>query len=345
VTLPLSPNHGPKQWKRPVLLVNAGSRSGPALIDLTRSTLETLGLPLLAAELVEGHALVERLRHWMNDGADLLIVGGGDGTLRLTAEEMRGGETTLGILPLGTGNNFARDLGLPIDLAGACKALVRGETRTIELGEAEFDDGTVAVFVNAAHVGFFGQANPQITPHLKRRYGYFAYAIGGWRAYRAFAPFHLALSTGGASRRWDVVQVSAILGRTYAGGIGEIPGETLQDRRMTLTVLEVNALLRLAYSVLHIARSRHAKPARAHRYRLKEVRLVTDPPQEVNLDGEITGTTPVTFRVTPRALRVVAGGSADAALSRPLNPWLVVGGAAVGLLAGLWIGRRLRPPS
>lgn len=331
-------------WKHPALLVNAGSRSGPAWMDRARQTLEAQGLSLMSAELVGGGELRNRLRFRMEQGADLLIVGGGDGTLRLAAEELHGSDVTLGVLPLGTGNNFARDLHLPLRLSDACAALVHGESRAIELGEAEFADGTRAIFVNAAHVGLFGMANPQMSPELKRRYKRFAYLVGAWRAYRAFAPFHLTLTSGEITKRWDVFQVSAILGRVYAGGVGAIPGETLQDRRMTVTVLEVDYLLRIASVMWRIARSRHAGPARSHRFRLKEAHLDSDPPMEVNLDGEMLGMTPVTFRVLPHALRVVVGEEPDPAPFR-FDPRYLAGGAALGYLAGTKIGKRWRDGS
>ncbi|MBW3625125.1 MAG: hypothetical protein KY468_17145 [Armatimonadetes bacterium] len=320
--------------------MNAGSRSGPLLMETARVSLESHGLPLMAAELVAGDALEERIHRWSEEGADLLIVGGGDGTLRLAAEALQGRQVTLGALPLGTGNNFARDLGMPLPLPDACRVLAEGRTSVVELGEAVFADGSRAVFVNAAHVGLFGLANPVMDPGLKRRYGHFAYLIGSWRAWRDFAPFRLDMTADDVSEQWDATHVSAIMGRTYAGGFGAIPGETLEDRRLTLTVLEVAPLLRLASIAWRVARSSHAGPARVHRFRMRTARLEAHPPQSVNLDGEILGHTPVTFRVRPRALRVIVGEKPVSAPAR--NPWQLAGGAAVGLLAGSLLGRQYR---
>jgi diacylglycerol kinase family enzyme len=326
-----------------VLIVNEGSRSGPAEMDAARLSLEAEGLPLHAAEMVRGETLRERTAHWKAQGADLIIVGGGDGTLRLAAEELRDGDTTLGILPLGTGNNFARDLGIPLLLPDACRTIARGRTRRVEMAVAEFEDGERKLFINAAHVGLFGLANPKVDPELKRRYGYFAYAIGAWRAYREFNAFRLRVTAGETTKRWTAVQASAILGRVYAGGVGEIPGETLEEERMNLTVLETDAFLRWASMAWGLIRSRSSRSARAHRFRLHEACLVAEPPQEVNLDGEILGRTPVTFRVCPQVLRVIIGEHPMALPSPGRRTARVAGGVALGLLAvlaGAYLWRR-----
>lgn len=341
---PLPSGHRPhheSSWRRPVLLVNAGSRSGAVEVEAAHETLQMLGLSLVAWEMVEGDGLQDRLRFWMEDGADLIIVGGGDGTLRIAAEELQGSDVTLGILPLGTGNNLARDLRLPLTLPEACRAIMEGRVSPIELGLAEFEGGERRVFINAAHVGLFGMANVALDPALKRRYGHFAYAIGAWRAYREFSPFRLRMTAGDDTRIWTAIQVSAVLGEVYAGGVGQIPGETLGDRRMTLTVLEQDGMLRWLSLGWQLARSRSARPARAHRFWLKKAHLSTGPPQDVNLDGEILGQTPVTFRVQPHALKVIASADAPLPSPSPWKPWVVAGGVAAGLVAGVLVGRKI----
>ncbi len=348
VSLPPDSPSPSSRWKRVVLLANAGAKTAEAMRDETLAALEAEGVLLHADELVEGGQMTERVRHAVEEGADLVLVAGGDGTLRLAAEALVGGEAVLGVLPQGTGNNFARDLGLPLDLPGACRAIAQGAVRPVEVAAAEFGDGGRFIFINSAHIGLFGLANEEVAPALKRRLGYFAYAVGAWTAYRDFEPFHLTLAASRSFRRWRVVQASVTLGRVYAGGFGDIPGETLHDGRFTLTVFRVERVARLLWSALRVARAKAANPERVHRYRLAEARLEATPPQQVNLDGELLGETPVTFRVLPDALRVIGGDEGEVTLMGSErgsgHAPMIVGAAVVAGAVAFLLLRRGRKP-
>jgi YegS/Rv2252/BmrU family lipid kinase len=331
------------RWRKPVLLVNRDSRRGAEQANDARRLLTEAGLRLHAFEPTRGKELSARIRRLQDEGADLVVVGGGDGTLRTAAEAVKDGDATLGVLPLGTGNNFARDLGIPLTLPEACKTMAAGQVARADLGEAELENGRKRIFINAAHVGLFGEANRQLEEDLKRRLGYAAYVYGAWKVCRGFRPFGLIVRTEEAVKQWSVAQASVILGRFYAGGWGEIPGETLSDQRMTLTVFEWDRWLPLARAGLRILRSRSANGAKAHRYPVREVSLRAAPPQDVNLDGEIFGQTPVTFRTLPQAVRVVVGDVFQEAPPLPSGrKAFLIGGASAGILAAgyLWSRRR-----
>jgi YegS/Rv2252/BmrU family lipid kinase len=328
-------------WKKVGLLINEGARRGLGCLEEVLSCLERVGIQPYDSALVKGDALQGHIRRYLDDGADLILVGGGDGTLRTAAETLHGSAATLGILPLGTGNNFARDLGLPLGLPEVCKVIAQGPSRVVDLGEVEHADGSRRIFINAAHIGLFGLVNPNTEDRLKRIYGYFAYVYGAWGVSQEFTPFRLRLSSGETQKHWTVIQASAIMGRNYAGGVGQIPGETLDDHRMTLTVIERDPLLKILGTVLRIRTSRRAAPANAHRYPLAEFHLDADPPQELNIDGELMGSTPVTFRVLPHALRVVAEEPTPYVTSS-WKKWTLAGGVALTLVAGAVLLRQNR---
>jgi YegS/Rv2252/BmrU family lipid kinase len=101
-------------------------------------------------ELIAGNDCPVRCRAVAERGDDLVIVGGGDGTISAAASALVGTKTALGILPLGTLNHFARDLGLPTDLNEAAKLIARGKTRRVDVGEMN-----ERIFINNSAIGLY----------------------------------------------------------------------------------------------------------------------------------------------------------------------------------------------
>ena len=113
---------------------------------------KALGLAGISApvELVPGDKIEERARHHVKQGAKLVIVGGGDGSVGAAASAIKGTEATLGILPLGTLNHFARDLGIPFDLDQAAALVAKGRTRSVDVAEVNG-----RTFVNNSAIGLY----------------------------------------------------------------------------------------------------------------------------------------------------------------------------------------------
>ena len=101
-------------------------------------------------ELVPGDKIEGRVHEHVQQGAKLIIVGGGDGSVGAAASALKGSKTTLGILPLGTLNHFARDLGIPFDLDEAAGLIAEGHTRTVDVAEVNG-----RTFVNNSAIGLY----------------------------------------------------------------------------------------------------------------------------------------------------------------------------------------------
>ena len=133
------------------VLVNAGGGNAKASGERLGAEIEAAfaeaGVPI-ALELLSGEAVVERAREFA--GAPLVVVGGGDGTLGCAAGVLAGTQTALGILPLGTRNHLAAELGIPVDLPGAARVIADGQHRRIDLARVNG-----RAFVNNACVGFY----------------------------------------------------------------------------------------------------------------------------------------------------------------------------------------------
>jgi YegS/Rv2252/BmrU family lipid kinase len=297
---------------RTVLVVNARARSGAAELERARAALARHGVALAAAHRVDDPALLRRtLRAELARGAEKVVVGGGDGTLSAAAGLLAGTGATLAVLPLGTANDFARSLGIPDDLSRAAAIAARGRVRTVDVGRA----GRRA-FLNAASVGASSAVTRRLHPELKRRVGKLAYPVAGAAAVGE-RPFRARIEWDGEVLELRALQIVIGNGRYHGGGRIVAPRARIDDRRLDLYVLaapsrragvggRIREIAALARYALRLARGRHVEDPRVLHAQAARVSLRTEPPLEIDVDGELDGRTPVEFRIDPGALRVLA---------------------------------------
>ena len=304
------PSTPPRQT---TVVVNHGSRRGrEALAEVSR-LLDASRLGSVQVLPVEaGGDLRATLRTALAEGPDLLVVGGGDGTISCAADVVAGTDVVLGVLPLGTANDFARTLEVPTDLPGAVGTLVSGKVVDVDLGRI---DGRA--FLNVASIGLSVGVTERLTPTLKRRLGPLAYPVATLLAYRHHAPFSARLELpdgeGEAVDLDDLLQVAVGNGRHYGGGNAVSPTASLDDHRLDVYAI-VRGRLHEHVSIARLLRSGHLiEHERVHHVTTRRVRVVTDPPLPVNLDGEIVTTTPATFEVQRNALHVMVPRTSGAA--------------------------------
>ena len=128
---------------------SGGIKRGEKEAEEIRNALAAAGVSA-RVELLDGSGIVERANDAVKDSADLLIVGGGDGSVSAAAGILAGTKTKLGILPLGTLNHFARDLGIPPDLARSAELIGNGKARAVDVAEVNG-----RVFVNNSAIGLY----------------------------------------------------------------------------------------------------------------------------------------------------------------------------------------------
>ncbi len=300
-----------------MLVVNTRSRSGREAFQRARAALADRGVPL-----VESYALsrTERLDHVVHRMADLgarnIIVGGGDGTLSCAVARFLGRDMTLGVLPLGTGNDFARSLGIPADIDAACDVIARGYTARVDVGLANGRP-----FLNAASLGLATAIAKRLTKRLKQRAGKLAYPVAAAAEMKDLRHFHLKLRADDQELELDALQLVVGNGRYHGAGNMVSPDATLDDRR--LHVYAINApsaaagregtglghlqdLATLARVALSLRSGEHVDHPAVTSLRAARLYVESDPVQELNADGELIGRTPMRFEVAPAALRVFA---------------------------------------
>ena len=171
--------------KEAVLVVNAHSRKGQALFREAVDKLGEAGVVLLSAHaLRDPRLLIPTVKEAVRNGAPMVIVGGGDGSLSATVDEVVDRDCVFALLPLGTANSFARTLGIPLDLDGAIATIATGQRRRIDLGMIDDD-----YFANCAAMGLSPMIGEGVPHNLKRylgRLGYLIWAVWCLIRFHAF---------------------------------------------------------------------------------------------------------------------------------------------------------------
>ena len=249
-------------------------------------------------------------------GARRILVGGGDGTLSCVVGQLLGRDVTLGVLPLGTGNDFARSLGIPADIDAACDIIAQGYTARVDVGLANGRP-----FLNAASLGLATAIAKRLTKRLKQRAGKLAYPVAALAEMKDLQHFHLRIQADDQQLELDALQLVVGNGRYHGAGNMVAPDAQLDDRRLHMYAIaapsatngregtnlgylqDVATLARVAMS---LRSGEHQDHPAVTSLRAARLYVESDPVLEVNADGELVGHTPMRFEVAPAALRVYA---------------------------------------
>jgi YegS/Rv2252/BmrU family lipid kinase len=297
-----APFENPSQLpRRAVLMVNTKSRRGQEWFAEAQSRMRDLGIEIEKAWAFRSiDELKAEAKSAIGRKVPLVVAGGGDGTFSAIARYFVKSESVLGVLPLGTGNAFARDLGIAAELDVATRTLVEGRVAAVDLGYAGND-----YFLNVATIGLTTKIAQNLTVDMKRKFGRFVYAIAIFRALTKVKPFEVRIETENGISEFETLQIVLGNGRFHAGPFPLSPNASITEGKLTLYALATTnkvAFLKLA-----------TRLPTGHQGDLPEVRtqetaggiITTIPSMPVTVDGEVCVHTPMKFCVAPKALRVM----------------------------------------
>jgi diacylglycerol kinase (ATP) len=290
--------------RRAVLVVNTRSRRAAGLLPKAQALLRARGFTLDRTFAVHDPSTLDAvLAEAMSAQPPLLVLGSGDGTVASVVDHLAGTSTVLGYLPMGTTNNLARSLGLPLRLRAAVGVLARGHVADVDLGVADGD-----YFANMASLGVSVAVSDR-TPHLlKRRVGRLAYAVTGAAALRTSEPFLATVTVDGIEYRVRTHQLNIANGSVHAGTRIAVDAG-IDDGLLAAYALGGPARWSAARATLGQALTPNRTLARKGHLTGAKIRVVTDPPQPVEIDGETSGTTPIELHVARNALLVMVPAS------------------------------------
>ncbi|MFB2876342.1 YegS/Rv2252/BmrU family lipid kinase [Floridanema aerugineum] len=257
-----------------------------------RLTTKEVGADVLAKEAVA-------------QGAELIIAAGGDGTVSAAATAVVNTGIPLAVIPRGTANAFVNGLGLPNTVEKACIAILQGATRTVGTVDC---NGKLMLLL--AGIGFEADTVKSADRQLKNQFGIMAYIFAGLEQLQNLHNFQATLVTNREtiSVPAAAITVASIAPPTsiLAQGSGEMrPDDGLFD----LTILSPASALDVLNAAVELFENGLVRSTSEDNHigylRSSKVTITTDPPQQIAVDGEMFGTTPVTFEVLPQSLKVV----------------------------------------
>ena len=238
----------------------------------------------------------------------LVVSVGGDGTLHEVVNGVLGTETVVGLIPFGTGNDFARAFGLQGDLDAACRAVTEGVVKQIDVGVIE-GQGTEGPrhFLVLSGAGFDARTAQMVNNGIRGLSGPLAYVWGAILTLKDFQPFALTLTLDSEPPRTvQAMFVSFANVETTGGGMKIAPGAKPDDGCLDICLVEKVSKLTLLYQLSQVFSGRHTLHPAVSMLRAQSLAINADPPQPLLIDGEVCGTTPATVRLLPGALRFMA---------------------------------------
>jgi diacylglycerol kinase (ATP) len=242
----------------------------------------------------------------LRKGCEMIVAAGGDGTLNevVTGIGVNGSRVRLGLIPLGTGNDFARTLGLPTDLDEAIAVLAAGHTRAIDLVRVTSD--RVRYFVNVSAGGFSGLVDEKLTPEMKKTWGPLAYLRSAVAALPQLRAYRTKVSLGKGKRlSLSLYNVVIANGRYVAGGRLIAPQASITDGLLDIILIQERSAAELALLAARVALGKHLSSDAIVFRRAAKVTVNSKPGMWFNVDGELVGNDPAKFEVLPRALQFV----------------------------------------
>ncbi len=293
--------------KRVLLIINSKARNGEAQASEARDELTKRGFTVTAPDTSGGDYTKIIAQH--EKDSDLIVAGGGDGTIRLCLEGALKAKKPFGILPLGTANNLARNIGVPLNLKEAVDVIENGNLVPIDV--AYVND---VPFFNVAGLGLSVKVNKTLPGDLKKRWGVFAYVILAFRLLHRVRSFSAEITCDNEVHKVKTMQITVCNGRHYGAGLVISDSATINDSRLDLLSTEVKTWwqgFRAIPSLIH-GRS-HDKPG-LRKLTAKRITIKTKRPMQLDTDGDITSTTPAVFRIDPKKIAIFANKNLD------LNP-------------------------
>ena len=242
------------------------------------------------------------------EGCDALFIAGGDGTVNEAMKGLSGAREldalAVGIIPFGTGNDFAAALGIPTETDAALAVLLEGRELRVDLGQVNG-----RVFVNTSGGGFIGEVSAAVTPQLKTIAGRLAYLIGGAQALLEFNPVVASVTIHPGDRREtrELYAFAVCNSRLIGGGRLIAPDAVIDDGLLDVCLIESMSALEFVALARKVAEGQHVSDPRVSYFQASAVDIELAREVNVNTDGEVFSVKRCEYRVLPGAARFLAG--------------------------------------
>ncbi len=244
-------------------------------------------------------------REALDRGADIIAACGGDGTVMEVGNALVGSDVPLAILPAGTGDVLAVELGIPTALADAARLACSDEARLRRIDVGQLKD---RYFLLRLVLGFTARQIGLTTREMRDRFGKLAYLIAAFQALGETAPVLFRLTLDGRHEEYEAVAcIVANAGRLGIYDLSIAPNTTIDDGLLDVLAVRNLDLPSLSSVVASIVAANPDQANLGH-WQAREIRIECDSPEPVVIDGEEYGETPIELTVVPGALVVLVPG-------------------------------------
>ncbi len=309
----------------------AGQGDAQHALREAAEVLEAAGWSVRIRETVHAGDGTRLAREAVAGGADVAIAAGGDGTVNELVNGLVGSEVALGVLPLGTGNVWAKELGCPtwVPLGRhlyreAAQGLLEGSTRWVDVGRANGRH-----FLLWTGAGFDAQVTHEVEPlaDMKRRLGLALYAVHAFSLAMSFGGTRCTVIIDGQRSRQRVLLAVVSNAKLYGGGLVQLaPTACVDDGLLDVFIFRGQGTAATYRHFFSVLAQQHMRDPQVKHYRARRIEIYPDRPQAVQLDGDAYGQTPLVVDVAERALKVLVPPTAPASLFSEPQPEKAPGG-------------------
>jgi YegS/Rv2252/BmrU family lipid kinase len=318
-----------QEVSKPRVFAVVNARSGGCAADDVHQFLQfrfdEAGLENRVHDVVKGEDIRRTVRQAVEDGHDVVVAAGGDGTVSAVANGLIGGRVRLAIIPLGTANVLARELGVPLDLQAACD-LVALPSATAEVDAMKVGEN---YYFTQLGIGVDAAMIRDTKVEHKKWLGIAAYVWTAALRFMGFQPLRLSISADGHRVRPRALQVLlANSGTLGSSGLRWGPEIRPDDGRIDVCILKARTLLDYLSVFWSVLRGLH-REERNIKYLTasRVVAIHSDRPLPVQGDGELIGETPLEVQVVPHAVRIIVPAKPSTVDQPvPVEPALASGG-------------------
>jgi YegS/Rv2252/BmrU family lipid kinase len=283
-----------------VLVVNTQSRRGRRFYAPAKKELQRQGVRLAAAYPIrDASRIMAVVDEVAAKGCRFIIIGGGDGTVSSVMSSFAAKDVCLGLLPMGTANNFARANGIPLDLKSAAKVIARGSIAHVDLGQV---DGRY--FTNAVSIGLTSAIHRNSPDMIKRLLGRVGYLLVGALRFARHQAFRCRMRIDEETVEVDALDLRVVNG-PFQGGIRIVDEASVQSGDLLVRIIKGPGKWALGRAWGHLVLGVRDDPLSIPTIRGRQIDISATPPQYVSVDGEVVTQTPVRISIAPGALQII----------------------------------------
>lgn len=285
--------------KKVLLLINPHSRSGELAKAQVTAALSQMGLEVIepAESALDPNDLIRKYKELVS----FVVVGGGDGSVNAALPALMETQLRLVVIPLGTANNLARSFSIPTDFKNAVSLITNGEEKLIDVGMVNN-----IPFLNVAGLGLSTEVNRKVSKTLKKYLGVGAFVITAVKLGMQMNPFRAEIIVDGGkpifTKSW---QITVCNGKFYGSGLAIKEDATLNDVKLHLLSTEVE---KWWHSLGMVSSFMTGKFKKEHDVTLvsgREIQIKTRRRFSIDVDGDLKTTTPASFKVLQKALKIM----------------------------------------